>query len=292
LEQYQSFGKADNNNLIVSLYNERFEFPVYEDFRQKYIYKSRFSTFDIKLQRTFGTNQAMGIGSSLDHYKLKPKVVSNEELTASNTYFSSYWYYRLNTLNRRNFSTRGWNILAKAGLVYNQKPKDYYFTFDSTTVAVDTIPFNNYQQAKLKVENFMSLSKRLTLLTQFNTAINFNYQDAYLNFINIGGINDFLRNQVPFVGLNEYTVNTNSVSVVMIGLQYQVLKNFYATLQTNAAVYDFVKRSDDIAISPKYLSGTAFSVGYDSNIGPISLSAMYSNQTRQVYGYVNIGFHF
>jgi len=291
LEQHSSFGKADNNNLIVSAYHERFEFPVYVDFRQRYIYKSRFSTFDTKLQRVFGFNQAIGVGVSVDNLRLKPKVTDNIQLNAGNTYMNSFLYYKLNTINRRNFTTQGWGIHAKAGIVFNQQPQDYYYTTDTVTIRADTIDFKNYQLAQLNIQNYKALSSRLTLQTQWNTAVYFNYQDAYLNFLNVGGLIDFLRNQIPFAGLNEYEINTNSVSVVALGFQYQLLKNLYATIRFNGAVYDFVDRRDEVSI-PKYLTGTALSIGYDTGIGPISISGMYANESRALAGYVNIGFNF
>ena len=45
-------------------------------------------------------------------------------------------------------------------------------------------------------------------------------------------------------------------------------------------------------VAAKFLSGAALSVGYDSGIGPLSVSAMYSAESNSVYGYVNIGFPF
>lgn len=291
LEQNQTFGRSENNNLILSAYHERFRFPIYSNFRETYLYRSRYSSFDVRLQHTFGFNSALGIGSSLEYLGLKPKIAPIES-EASNSYLNSYLFFHYNTLNRRNFTTSGWKVYAEAGIIHNQKPYDNFYRLDSVYGSTDTVSFKSYEQVKLKAEYFRPLTSRLTLLTQFNTGINFDYNNAYLNFFNVGGITDFLRNQIPFTGLNEYEVNTNSVSVLMAGLQYQLLKNLYATVRVNGGLYDYVTIADNSFNKGRFLSGYGLSIGYDSGFGPISLSAFYSDQARSVYGYVNIGFHF
>jgi NTE family protein len=290
LEHNQLFGKKDNNNLIGSFYHETFRFPIYENFNEQYIYRSRTTNFDLKLQRTFGFSSAIGIGTSVENFRLKPRVASNVAVEAENTYVESYVFYRHNTLNKRNFSTRGWRLDGKFGLVYNQRPSPVKVNSDGNLVEQDTT-LNSYVRFHFKAENFQPLSQRFTLLTQLNTAINFNAASAYINFWNIGGINDFVRNQVPFAGLPEFSVNSHSVSVLMLGLQYQISRSLYTTLRVNSAMYDFLDLQNNFK-SAKFLTGSALSVGYDSGIGPISVSAMYSAESNHVYGYVNVGFPF
>ncbi len=290
-EQNQSFGRSENNNLILSAYHERFRFPIYSNFREQYLYRSRYSSFDMKVQHTFGFNTALGIGSSLEYLGLKPKIAPIET-EASNSYINSYLFFQRNTLNRREFTTSGWKIYAEAGIIHNQRPHDNFAKLDSIYGSTDRVSFKAYERVELKVEHFHPLTDRLTLLSHFNTGINLDYKNAYLNFFNVGGINDFLRNQIPFTGLNEYEVNTNSVSVAMLGFQYQVVKSLYATARVNAGLYNYIQGPTNTLRDGDFLSGYGLSIGYDSGFGPISLSAMYSDQARSVYGYVNIGFHF
>jgi NTE family protein len=291
LEDNIAFGSKDDNNFIFSFYYESFNFPVYSDFEQTDLYRSFVPQIDMRLQHTFGFSSALGVGTTLENFKIKPKIFDLTTFEGANTYFFSYLYYKHNTLNKRNFSTRGWRIDGNFGFVYNQNPKATS-TFNGVEVVQDdSLNLGTYTQFRFKVENFTPLSRKMTLLTQFNTAFNYKGEDAYFNFFNIGGINDFVRNQIPFAGLPEYTVNTNSVAVLMLGLQYQITRSFYTTLRLNAAVYDFLK-DDKTTNFENYLSGAALSVGYDSGIGPLSISTMYCPQSDRVYGYVNIGFPF
>jgi len=290
LEQNQLFGKKDNNNLIGSFYHETFRFPIYENFNEQYIYRSRTTNFDLRLQRTFGFSSAVGIGTSIENFRLKPRVASSIAVEAQNTYVESYVFYKHNTLNKRNFSTRGWRLDGKFGLVYSQRPSPVKVAADGELIEADT-SLSSYPRFHFKAENFQPLSQRFALMTQFNTAINFNAASAYINFWNIGGINDFVRNQIPFSGLPEYSVNTHSVSVLMLGLQYQISRSLYTTIRLNSAMYDFLDLQNNFE-SAKFLTGGALSFGYDSGIGPISVSAMYSAESNNVYGYVNVGFPF
>ncbi|MEJ1239397.1 patatin-like phospholipase family protein [Chryseolinea sp. T2] len=290
LEQNQLIGKKDNANLIASFYHETFNFPFYENFNQQYLYRSRTTNFDLRIQRTFGFSSAIGVGTTIENFRLKPKIAADIAVQAENTYLESYLFYKHNTLNKRNFSTRGWRIDGRFGLVYNQRPSPIKVAENGELVETDT-SLNAYPRLHFKAENFLPLSQRFTLLTQFNTAINFNSSSAYINFWNIGGINDFVRNQIPFSGLKEYMVNTHSVSVLMLGLQYQISRSLYATARINTAVYDFLNINNQFK-SASFLNGGALSIGYDSGIGPISVSAMYSAESNSVYGYVNVGFPF
>jgi NTE family protein len=290
LEQNQLFGKKDNNNLIGSFYHETFNFPLYQDFHQQYLYRSRTTNFDLRLQRTFGFSSAIGLGTTIENYRLRPKIAADVSVEAQNTYLETYLFYRHNTLNKRNFSTRGWRVDGRFGLIYNQHPSPVKLTDNGTLVETDTA-LSTYPRLHFKAENFLPITQRVTLMTQFNTAVNFNSTSAYINFWNIGGINDFVRNQIPFAGLPEYMVNTHSVSVLMLGIQYQILRSLYASVRVNTAVYDFLDLNNQF-IQARFLNGSALSIGYDSGIGPISVSAMYSAESKNVYGYVNVGFPF
>jgi len=290
-EHSQAFGTKDNNNLIFSFYYENFKFPVYENFEQAYLYRSRTYDVDTRIQRTFGFSSAIGIGTMLENFKLTPKIAADASFEGANTYLQTYLYYKHNTLNKRNFSTRGWRIEGKIGLTYSQHPTAITIKNGSAVEKSDTLNLNAYTYFHIKAENFTSLSGKVTLLTQFNTAINFNATNAYLNFYNVGGINDFVRNQIPFTGLPEYALNTNSVSVMMLGIQYQLTRSLYATVRLNGAVYDYLN-DDQMLTFDNFLSGAGLSVGYDSGIGPLSITTMYNGESDKMYGYVNIGFPF
>ena len=153
---------------------------------------------------------------------------------------------------------------------------------------IDTLSFQNYGQLRINIERYRPLGDKYTLITQINSGTNLKQNQSFLNFFNVGGLNDFLRNQITFAGLNEFQVRTNSIATFMMGLQISPYNKLYTTLRANVALYDWLKTSS----SENFLSGYSFTVGYASALGPIQISAMYNDQSRNFSGYVNIGFHF
>jgi NTE family protein len=291
LQQNQSFGKQENNNVIFSFYHERMNLPIYREFEQKYLYRNRFSQADVKVQRTFGRHTALGTGMSWENYRLRPKVAGVAQVEAANTYWHSYLYYERNTLNQKHFPTSGWKINSRLGVIFHQRPDDLFLEINDST-GIGQLSFENYGQLRINIENFKPINAKFTLLTQLNTGMNLKDNQSFLNFFAVGGLTDFLRNQITFAGLNEYEVHTNSIAVLMTGLQYSPFTNLYTTLRANIALYDFTYELPEAFDTGNFLSGYSFTVGYASALGPIQLSAMYNDQSRNFSGYVNVGFHF
>jgi NTE family protein len=287
-QQNQTFGKQDNNNLILSLYHERFKFPIYNNFDQTYLYHDRFTQVDLKVQHTFGQYSALGVGTSFEDFILKPDFSGGVDVEAGNKYFHSYLFYDLNTLNQKHFTTSGWKVYARLGGIYHQRPDKLFYQVGGESGIIDTLSFQNYGQLRINIERYRPLGDKYTLITQINSGINLKQNQSFLNFFNVGGLNDFLRNQITFAGLNEFQVRTNSIAAFMMGLQFNPYNKLYTTLRANVALYDWSKT----ASSQNFLSGYSFTVGYASALGPIQISAMYNDQSRDFSGYVNIGFHF
>lgn len=291
-EQNQTFGKQDNNNLIFSVYYENFKFPIYKNYEQTYLYRDHFSRFDLQVQHTFGQRSALGLGTSFENFGLKPEFSGGVDVEAANKYWHSYVYYELNTLNQKHFTTSGWRIYARLGEVYHQRPDKLFYAVGSESGIIDTLSFQSYGQLRLNIEHYKAVSSRLTLITQINSGLNLKQNQSFLNFFNVGGLNDFLRNQITFAGLNEFQVRTNSVAVFQLGLQYNPYTNLYTTLRANAGLHDFSYEWTNIVNSGSFISGYSFTVGYASVLGPIQISTMYNDQSGKFSGYVNIGFHF
>jgi NTE family protein len=291
LQQNQTFGSHDNNNLIFSVYHERFKLPVYIDFEESYLYRSRYTQADVKVQHTYGRSAALGVGTSFEHFELRPDVAGTIEIVTANNYWHSYLYFDYNTLNQKHFPTAGWKIYSRLGQVYHQRPDDFFLEVGDKT-GIGELSFEDYTQLRINVEKYIPLRRRYALMAQLNSGMNFNDNQAFLNFFNVGGLNDFVRNQVTFVGLNEYQVRANTVAVLMLGAQYRPLASLYTTLKANVGAYNFTYEMPDAFDTGNFLSGYSLTVGYDSGLGPIQISGMYSDQSKDFTGYVNIGFHF
>ena len=112
-----------------------------------------------------------------------------------------------------------------------------------------------------------------------------------MNEFSIGGLTDNFHNQVTFAGLREGTFYSSSIAEILVGLRYQLFSNTFITGKANVLFNNFVTKSN-FFITPDFLSGYALTFTYNFALGPLELSAMYCDQSRQVIGYLNIGIPF
>lgn len=289
----QAFGKEQRWGALFSVYHERFRFPLYANFLPQTDYQSIYSSIDLKFYKLMKTTTMSGFGISREWLYLKPKLNTTENFIGHNGYWNVYFFLQRNSLDLKSFPRKGSYIDLQAGVVFGQN-NNFIYNSGTGSISSDSlnIKFTSYEQLKFKVGKYVPLRSKLTFITQFSTGINFNYQQAFLNFYSVGGINDFIRNQIPFVGLSENQVNTNSISAFLVGLQYEPLPNLLATFRANAGIYDYINTPIRDWTKNNFLSGYAISGGYRSLIGPIEISLMYSDQTRSFLGYVNMGFTF
>jgi NTE family protein len=289
----QAFGREQRWGMLFSFYHERFKFPLYDNFKQQYDYQSVYSSVDLKFYKLMHTTSMTGVGISHEWLTLQPKVTPDETFNGRNSYWNLYFFFQRNSLDLKAFPRSGSYIDLQAGIIFNQNNN---FVFNSSTggISSDTLNliFTSYEQLKFKTGKYIPLTNKFTLITQFSNGINFNYEQAFLNFYSVGGINDFIRNQIPFVGLSENQVNTNSISALLIGVQFEPVPNLLATLRANAGVYDYINVPISQWTHNNFLSGYSISGGYRSLIGPIEISLMYSDQAKSFLGYVNLGFTF
>jgi NTE family protein len=77
----------------------------------------------------------------------------------------------------------------------------------------------------------------------------------------------------------------------MLGLRYQLFNNVLVTARANVLFNNFINKSSFFT-TPDFLSGYALTFSYNFALGPLELSAMYSDQSKTVIGYLNIGIPF
>ncbi len=81
------------------------------------------------------------------------------------------------------------------------------------------------------------------------------------------------------------------VAAFMGGLRYEFLSNTYLTGRANVLFTNFISRSVFFN-NPDLISGYALTFGYNFALGPLEVSAMYSDRLRKVTSYVSLGISF
>jgi NTE family protein len=212
------------------------------------------------------------------------------ELDGNTKQFNTFLYYGLSTVDRKQFPTKGAEIQFEAGMIHNQNP-DLRVTLEGVAQNIDSLGYNfsDYQRVLLKMNYYFPFSKKSTLIVNGYAGFNFNYSQILTNDFLIGGLTDFTRNQIPFMGLYHGEVNTSSVASASLGFQYEALRNIFITPKASFGAYDFNGVSET---KYNYVTGYGVTFGYSTRLGPLEASVMYSDQAQYLKAYVNLGFHF
>lgn len=289
-EYFKYLGRKRNVGFGINAYYANNPLNVYEDFRKSQEYRSKYASVGANLQFMLNRIMAIGAGTRWEYMRFKPNISPNIELEGNTKQLNSFLYYGLNTLNRKQYPTRGAQIDFEGGLVYQQNP-DFRVRLGGTELPLDSLglQFGNYQRVLLKMNYYFPIGRRSALNVNGYAGVNFNYDQALVNDFLIGGMTDFTRNQIPFVGLYEGEVTTPSVTSLQMGYQYEAIKNVFLIPRVSVALYDFNGLSDT---KYNYLSGYGMTLGYSTRLGPLEGSVMYSDQSGRLKAYVNLGFHF
>lgn len=292
-EHLQYLGRGKNIALLMGFQYDRLEMPSYVDYKRDGLYRTQFFKVEAKTQFSASRKVTVGIGERYEWIKYTPSVESEFEIDGKNDFLTSFGYFQLNTLDRYAFARRGWKIDAEFGIVSNQDPNVSFFIDGQKIGNLDSfgIRYNNFQKATLNVEAYLPITSRLTFQTLFQSGVNFNYNQNLMNDFMIGGMTKLFRNQIIFAGLEEATVSSPSVAALQFGLRYQMFNSFYVIARSNGLVNDFLGDNNYFR-KPEFLSGHALSLAYNFALGPLELSAMYSDQSKKVQTFISIGISF
>lgn len=292
-EHLQYLGRGKNVAMILGTQYDRLDFTTYDDFRKDGLYSSQFFKAAASLQYSGNRKFTLGLGTRYEWIKYKPSLQSALEVNGKNEFINSYTYGAINTLDKSIYPRRGWKVDAELGWVYNQSPSVTYFANGEPIMNVDSlgISYNNFTRLAVNAETYVPLSSRSTLFTLIQSGINFDYRQNIMNDFIVGGMTNLFRNQITFAGLEEGTITTPSVVALQLGYRYELFNNGYLLLRTNALVNNFISTTN-LLQKASFLSGHAVSFGYNFALGPLEVSAMYSDQTGKLHSYINLGISF
>jgi NTE family protein len=292
-EHLQYLGRKKDFSLALSTQFDRFDITTYEQFRQDGVYNQNYFVFDGKLQYSGNRHWSIGLGRKYEWVYYSPSISTKLVFKGNNDFTTSYAFVSHNTLNKNVYPTRGLRVHATVERVGRQHPDLQFFrdgklVTNPDTVAVATSP---YERVMLQLEGYTPLSSQSTLLLNMEGGANFNYNRHVMNEFVVGGLTRLFRNQVTFAGLQEGTFYTPSVLAMQAGFRYEVFNNTYITARGNMLVTNFVSKSNFFQ-NPSFLTGYALTFGYNFALGPLEISAMYSDQSKRLGTYINLGIAF
>ena len=292
-EHYQFFGGEKSLVVIPSFQYESFKVNTYSNFKKDGLNRINYFVSDIKFQLANQRVINTGLGFKFESEGYDPELQSALELKGTDNYSTPYVYININTLDRPVYPKNGFRMYGDLGFVFGQDPHLSYSSYGRPITNPDTINLNasNYSRVSLNIEFYHSINDRFTFLSQLQSGINFSTGENEFNSFYIGGLNKMYRNQIVFAGLQDATLHAQNVAAGMIGLRSKIWNGVYLIAKTNVMVNDFMMNRS-ISSNPKWVTGSALTLAYNSIIGPIEFSTMYSAQSKSLQTYVNIGISF
>ena len=291
-EHLQFFGKYKTISVNSLVQLESFNIKTYNNFEKDGLYKQGYFNGEVTAKASFKRKIAFGIGTRFEALKYTPSISSKLEVKGNNNYLNSFFVLNYNTLSNAIYPKRGTKIDAELGRIYNQNAELKFYLDGDLIEHLDSLGFGiqDYTRVKFNLEHYVPLSKKYTFFLQAQSGINFSKKENILNDYLVGGLNSTFRNQLTFAGLNEATVYSASVAALQLGLRFQMYPNLFLTGRMNAAYYDFAGNKQ--WANAKFLSGYALTLGYNFVLGPLEISAMYSDQSKTILPYINLGISF
>lgn len=293
-EYFKYINKSRTARVVVDAYYEAIDFPVYVDFSLYQTLRSVYSSFDLQLQRNLNRLSYFGIGQQYINSRIKTEESPSLIYNGNNDYWYSYISYVINNANKKFAPTKGWNIKTEVGFVYGQDP-EFEYSFDGSSVSSDSLNYNydDYVRININANHYSEINSKFSWSQNLSLAYLI-ANDPYIanNFL-VGGVNEIIRNQVTFIGLNESEVKTGSIASAQFGLQYMLTKNAFLKGRFNAGIYDFQgKGLENINTSENLLTGYGLTFSFNSAVGPLEFTVMHCDQDSKVRTNINIGFAF
>jgi len=291
-EHLQYFSRGGKFAFILATQFDQFRITSYNaGFKEAGLYDQNYFKLDGKFSYSTNRDLSFGLGSRFEWIHYDPSITSSLEFKGRNDFMTGYFFLRHNTLDRPVFPRKGTKIEAEADYVFEQSPHAQYFA-SNTTRSDTSFSDKTYQRVLFSLDRYTPLARRYTLLTHVQAGMNFNYLRNIMNEFSIGGLTSNFHNQVTFAGLREGTFYSSSLAALLVGLRYQLFSNTFITGKANILFNNFITDNETFFTTPDFLSGYALTFTYNFALGPLEVSAMYSDQSKRVLGYVNIGIPF
>ncbi len=272
-------------------YLERQEFSYFDNYKPLGQYRSFSNYVDTRLQLAYKRRQSYAVGAHWERVDIKPLSGVLLQLSGNNNFFQGYFRYEYNSHDRLFLPRKGTYFLLEPSWVISQSRK---VTLDGKPLSEDSLNVlhGDFFRTRLQVEKVIPVSRRNYLTLQAESAINFNINQFVFNDFAVGGMVPNMRNQVSFAGIPDLAVRTNSLVKGALNWRYQITSATYAAATFNLMYHSFMNAETNNVFSKHLLNGYALTLGFDSVIGPLEFSFMYSGNSGILKNYVNLGYRF
>lgn len=149
-----------------------------------------------------------------------------------------------------------------------------------------------FGSVKLDITGYFSmLNKKLVISPSLSSRILIGEVSyPYMNFYGGEYAGRYFDNQMSFIGINHPQLAGNSIAITKLYLRGEIADKHYirAAVNYGTTANDFV----NLFKYNQNLWGTSLGYAYESLVGPITLDLYWSNVTKRVGAFFNIGYFF
>jgi NTE family protein len=294
-------GRQRNFGVQIGYEYTRTELPIYDRDIETSRFGAQYSDIYVQLQTTAFQNFTIGIKGLSEHSKLRPKVGEFALLVdeIKNRNLSAEAFFRYHSLNKPFFPTKG--MVLEAAIKRAFDVKNRYISFTDATRS-DELAINQqldpFTSLELQYTQAFPINPKLCLISKNRMALttlgppDFNISDYYF----IGGFNPRTRNASEYWGLRQKRFIAPNYFYSRLTLQWEIADHFYLSGVANYIDVQYPMELlysitvDDYLDGYRRRFGYGFCVGYESFLGPISLSFANDFKSEDVQVNLNVGF--
>ncbi|MDM8159689.1 patatin-like phospholipase family protein [Labilibaculum sp. K2S] len=265
---------------IEAEYNDS-EVYAFKEGKKIASYDFNYMKFNFNVHSIFRESYSFGLGGKLEYYNINSEFRTLDLLDTRDEdyYFTYYAFLNLDSHDKAYYPKTGMSLYGEYKLVTNNG-----FNLDGMNRPASV--------AYLKFQKAISVSSAFTVYPKFYGRVVWgkNIPNFYMSYT--GGIDqtDYFDIQMPFVGLERMEMASVNSFVFRADFQYELFRNNYLILKTNAG--KLVEDVNNTLTQGEWIRGIGLTYSYNSLIGPIEFSLMYSDKKNGISNYVNLGFWF
>lgn len=293
-EHLQYIGRTKRHSIILDAQWDRFDVATYQNYRQDGAYSQNIFRVGGRTQYSPRRTVSLGFGTKLELIRNNPSIRSGFEMKGRSNFYNNFVYLQVNSLDKNILPNKGVKLKTEISYIGRQSTSVNFTSNGVPLLNQQSYPISEdpYFRTEINFESYIPLKdKKFTLLLNADIGAVHSKDEHIMSDFIIGGLNNMFRNQITFAGLPEAAIYSPSILKTGIGLRARIFANGYLRGKTNILFPQLFKGSA-IYNNPDVVSGHAFSFIYNFALGPLEISAMYSENTGRLFSYVNLGIPF
>lgn len=237
------------------------------------------------LSESYSKNFHIQVGVKYDRFGMRHLLSNTDTIVNSNIKYSDYIGNYFGVFIRTQFDNRDHGVFATKGIKFGINGQWLPGIFSANE-------FKHFGSVNVDFTAYISPAKRFTIIPSlyFSSLMGPVTPAPFLNLAGGSYKGRYFDQQIPFIGINHPELLKNTVGVARLDFRVMVANKQYV-----AGIVNYGRESKTIQDFFKVKSnlwGAAVGYAYDSPIGPISLNVHWSNLTRRVGLYFNLGYYF